>query len=211
MAQIDFDAIKRRTLEEADWAGLAAKASDMAKRDLTVLRASNMTVTDIQQTSQAYGFDVVFIDYVQLITPEVDRRAPPQGADGGRPILGVLMQIGDIRRETPSFWTAFGYSKGELRKCRMVYLHPQRRFYTVKFAFPLTEERFRKNYYFEDRRGDTGQSGERGAGLARQPDAAVHGIGPDPPAPPGFTSWTCGPSRFWPALSGRWSPGTCCR
>lgn len=98
VAQIDFDAIKRRTLEEADWAGLAAKASDMAKRNLTVLRASNMTVTDIQQTSQAYGFDVVFIDYVQLITPEVDRRAPrsEQMADVSRSLHTFAQNSGTL-------------------------------------------------------------------------------------------------------------------
>ena len=76
VAQIDFDAIKRRTLTESDWAGLAAKSTDMSKRDLTVLRAAGMTVADIQSASQAYGFQVVVIDYVQLITPEVSRRAP---------------------------------------------------------------------------------------------------------------------------------------
>lgn len=69
------------------------------------------------------------------------------------------MRIGDIRMEAPSFWTTFGHSEGAPQKCRVVYIHPRRRFYTVEFAFPLTGERFRESYYFEDRRGDAGQKG----------------------------------------------------
>lgn len=76
VAQIDFNDIKRHTMKEHDWTALAAKSADFAKRDLTVLRGSGMTATEIQSISQAYGFEVIFIDYVQLIVPEIDRRAP---------------------------------------------------------------------------------------------------------------------------------------
>ena len=78
VAQISAKDIKLRSLSEEDWAALAAKSTDMAKRDLTVLQASGMTATEIQATSQAYGFQVIFIDYVQLLTPESDRRANRQ-------------------------------------------------------------------------------------------------------------------------------------
>lgn len=98
VAQIDFDAIKRRTLKESDWAGLAAKSADMSKRDLTVLRAAGMTVADIQSASQAYGFQVVVIDYVQLITPEVSRRAPrsEQMADVSRALHTFAQSSGTL-------------------------------------------------------------------------------------------------------------------
>ena len=78
VAQISAKDIKLRSLSEEDWTALAAKSADMAKRDLTVLQASGMTATEIQATSQAYGFQVIFIDYVQLVTPESDRRANRQ-------------------------------------------------------------------------------------------------------------------------------------
>lgn len=73
--QIDFGAIKQRALDENDWAAVAAKQADFAGRNLTVLEASGLTATEIQAITQAYGFEVIFIDYVQLITPEIDRRA----------------------------------------------------------------------------------------------------------------------------------------
>ena len=75
MAQVEFNAIKRRELSEKDWTSVAAKGADFAKRDLTVLRASGMTVTEIQATAQAYGFDVIVVDYVQLIVPEGAKNA----------------------------------------------------------------------------------------------------------------------------------------
>ena len=78
VAQISARDIKLRSLSEEDWAALASKSADMAKRNLTVLQASGMTATEIQATSQAYGFQVIFIDYVQLVTPESDRRANRQ-------------------------------------------------------------------------------------------------------------------------------------
>ena len=113
VAQIDFDAIKRRTLTESDWAGLAAKSTDMSKRDLTVLRAAGMTVADIQSASQAYGFQVVVIDYVQLITPEVSRRAPrsEQMADVSRALhtfaqsSGMLViELAQLTRQERGSW-----------------------------------------------------------------------------------------------------------
>ena len=76
VAQIDFDAIKRRRLKDQDWAALAEKSTEMSGRDLTVLRASGMTAAAIQSLSEAYDFDVIFVDYVQLVTPEVDRKTP---------------------------------------------------------------------------------------------------------------------------------------
>ena len=75
MAQVDFNAIKRRELGEKDWTSVATHGADFAKRDLTVLRASGMTATEIQAVSQAYGFEIIVIDYVQLIVPEGDRKA----------------------------------------------------------------------------------------------------------------------------------------
>ncbi len=50
----------------------------MVKRDLTVLRGAGTTVSEIQAISQAYGFQIIFIDYVQLVVPELDRRANRQ-------------------------------------------------------------------------------------------------------------------------------------
>ena len=76
VVQIDFDRIKNRALTEDDWKAFAEKSADMASRGFTVVEASGMTATAIQGITLAYGFDVIFLDYVQLVTPEIDHRAP---------------------------------------------------------------------------------------------------------------------------------------
>lgn len=76
VVQVDFDKIKTRGLTEADWQVFTAKSEDMAARRLTVIQAAGMTATAIQATAQAYAFDVIFLDYIQLVQPEIDFRAP---------------------------------------------------------------------------------------------------------------------------------------
>lgn len=71
---VDFNAIKRQQLRESDWQRVAQGGQDFTSRKLTLIRGSGMTASQIQAVSRSYGFDVVFIDYVQLIMPETDPR-----------------------------------------------------------------------------------------------------------------------------------------
>lgn len=72
---IDFNLIKRQQMQESDFEKAAEGSSEFASRKLTLLRSSGWTVSQIQSISRSYGFDVIFIDYVQLIEPEGDPRA----------------------------------------------------------------------------------------------------------------------------------------
>ena len=68
VAKIPMDRIKTNALTDADWA-LAAKASDdMNRRQLEYIPASGMSVADIQAISFAQRYDVIFVDYLQLIS-----------------------------------------------------------------------------------------------------------------------------------------------
>lgn len=68
--KIDFDVIKQNRLTDRDWGTFAVGTDDAAKRKLDVVEASGMTVSDISAHALAHGYDVVFIDYVQLVVPE---------------------------------------------------------------------------------------------------------------------------------------------
>lgn len=72
---IDFNAIKKGTMDEAAWLQVAQGGEDFTGRGLTLIPAAGMTPTQIQAESRARGFQVIFVDYVQLITPETDPRA----------------------------------------------------------------------------------------------------------------------------------------
>ena len=71
---IDFTAIKRHQLRESDWQRVAEGGQDFTTRNLVLLRGGGMTASQIQAISRSYGFDVIFVDYVQMIVPETDPR-----------------------------------------------------------------------------------------------------------------------------------------
>lgn len=69
-AGLDLADIKRRALDDAAWEGLAKQQADFARRDLTLVEAAGMSAADIETASRAYGFQVIFVDYIQLVAPE---------------------------------------------------------------------------------------------------------------------------------------------
>ncbi len=75
LAKIDMGAIKKSTLTHDHWAQLEAMEKSIAQSDLTMIQAGGMTVQDIQADALANRYEVVFIDYLQLIaTPRIINR-----------------------------------------------------------------------------------------------------------------------------------------
>lgn len=64
------------------------------------------------------------------------------------------MKLGDklIRRPHPQVYEHM--ERPQDLPCTVVYIHPQRRFYTVEFRFSVTGYAFRESYFFPDRLGD---------------------------------------------------------
>lgn len=71
---IDFSRIKRTSLSEEDWTSFASGSTDFMERRLKLIPSSSMTATQIASVTKACGFDVIFIDYAQLITPETSAK-----------------------------------------------------------------------------------------------------------------------------------------
>lgn len=61
------------------------------------------------------------------------------------------MKVNDKRQETPSLDSTAGMDDVGPMDCRVVYVHPQGRFYTVEFKSPVTGETFRETFYFPNR------------------------------------------------------------
>ena len=70
---ISFTAIKRRELTDKDWERFAAKSAEAAALKFTLIEAAGWSVSDITSAAEVYDFDVIFIDYVQLIRPSSTR------------------------------------------------------------------------------------------------------------------------------------------
>lgn len=67
------------------------------------------------------------------------------------------MKIGDKLMRIPVVSILDRDKHPKLLPCRVVYIHPQRRFYSVQFDFPGQWEHsrsFRESYFFPDRLGD---------------------------------------------------------
>ena len=70
---ISFMAIKRRELTDKDWERFATRSAENAGLKFTLVEAAGWSVSDIIGAAEAYDFDVVVIDYVQLIRPSSTR------------------------------------------------------------------------------------------------------------------------------------------
>lgn len=72
-ALIPMQRIKRGELTEEDYEAVAASSEMMAKRHLEIILAAGMTVADIFATAQSRRYDVIFVDYIQLIRGDRSR------------------------------------------------------------------------------------------------------------------------------------------
>lgn len=71
-AMIDLSDIKQNKLGEKEWEELAYAASSLSRTGLQIMQCNGFTVADIQSVALSRHYDVVFIDYLQLI--EADGR-----------------------------------------------------------------------------------------------------------------------------------------
>ena len=61
------------------------------------------------------------------------------------------MNIGDELIMRPSIFTKDDGTRGKTLPCRVVYIHPQRRFFTVEFRSEITGLTFRESFPCSDR------------------------------------------------------------
>lgn len=67
VALIDMGRIKKSDLTEEDYGTVAEMSGRMIAHDLEIIPAAGMTVDDIFAQAQSRRYDVIYIDYVQLI------------------------------------------------------------------------------------------------------------------------------------------------
>lgn len=73
-AMVDSGAIKRNELDEKAWQELAYAASKLDEggeaHRIEIMQTSGFTVSDIQSLAMSRHYDVIFIDYIQLVEPD---------------------------------------------------------------------------------------------------------------------------------------------
>lgn len=74
-AGVDFGRIKRHKMEPEDWEACEARSSSMVGRKLDIIQAGGLSVLDIQAMTAAGRYEIIYIDYIQLVAPEDRRRS----------------------------------------------------------------------------------------------------------------------------------------
>ena len=71
-AMVGLSDIKQNKLGEKEWEELAYAASSLSRTGLQIMQCNGFTVADIQSVALSRHYDVVFVDYLQLV--EADGR-----------------------------------------------------------------------------------------------------------------------------------------
>lgn len=75
VAQIGMDRLKRNELGATDWESMAVRSAEISRRKLELIPAAGMTPADVRAVTVMRGYEVIFVDYLQLLDG---------GSDGSR-------------------------------------------------------------------------------------------------------------------------------
>lgn len=73
LAGIEMPAIKDNQITSEQWQRVANQSDRIRARQLELIEASGMTVQDIQADALARRYEIVYVDYLQLVEPESRR------------------------------------------------------------------------------------------------------------------------------------------
>lgn len=74
MTDLTMDDIKRNRISQRNWDQICAMSTEITSLQLDLIPAAGMSVTDIQAVIMMRGYDLVIIDYLQLINAQGHNR-----------------------------------------------------------------------------------------------------------------------------------------
>lgn len=93
---IDFGKIKRHQLVQEDWDQCGKCAAVMVERNLEIIQAGGLSVADIQALALAGRYDVIYVDYLQLVCAEDTRRSDYEQVSQISKALHIMAQTTGI-------------------------------------------------------------------------------------------------------------------
>ena len=67
VAQLSMDDIKRNNIRQGDWDRVCSMTSEITARNLELVSAAGMTPADVRAVTMMRGYQIVFVDYLQLL------------------------------------------------------------------------------------------------------------------------------------------------
>lgn len=77
-AKVDMDKIKRNKMDQEDYAAIAVLVDRFRGKNIEFFSASGMTVQDIQAVALSHRFNIIYVDYLQIITPSREEKRTTQ-------------------------------------------------------------------------------------------------------------------------------------
>lgn len=67
ITEIPMGHIKRNQMSDSDWSSFVARGEEITRHRLDIIPAAGMSATEVMQFSKARGYQVIYIDYIQLL------------------------------------------------------------------------------------------------------------------------------------------------
>ncbi len=93
---VDFGRIKGHGMNEEDWRNCEMKSNTFVGRKLEIIQSGGLSVVDIQSLALAGRYEIIYIDYLQLIEPEDRRRSDVEQVTQISKDLHILAQTTGI-------------------------------------------------------------------------------------------------------------------
>lgn len=74
VAQLSMDTIKRNNLDQRSWDKVCALSTEITTRNLELIPAAGMTPADVRAVTMMRGYQIIFVDYLQLLQGNGENR-----------------------------------------------------------------------------------------------------------------------------------------
>ena len=74
IAQLSMDNIKRNTIDQKGWDRVCGMSAEITARNLELIPAAGMTPADVRAVAVMRGYQIIFVDYLQLLQGSGENR-----------------------------------------------------------------------------------------------------------------------------------------
>ena len=74
VARLSMDSIKRNTIDQKEWERVCAMTTEITARNLELIPAAGMTPADVRAVTMMRGYQIIFVDYLQLLQGSGENR-----------------------------------------------------------------------------------------------------------------------------------------
>lgn len=74
IVQLSMDDIKRNTINQAGWDKVCSMSTEITARNLELVPAAGMTPADVRAVTMMRGYQIIFVDYLQLLQGSGENR-----------------------------------------------------------------------------------------------------------------------------------------